>query len=251
MKRCKYHKWILSCIEGELNSFQQQEMDEHLKICNECQREYSETLAMHQLLLKTSVPEPPTAVVSRFNHEFEQRINQRTSGKRRFGIYLRQVMNRKQWVWRIAYAAVLVMIGIGIGRYYLPWTSPDSMDSISSKSYNPILTEYLIDSEILLLTLDNSSGEIRENSIDYDQQLAHSILLKSRRIQTIMEENTDKTFIQFVDQLEMICMELTNRDSKEIHSTFKDLKEIIQETGLIDETRRLQKRFDHSELSDI
>ena len=252
MNRCRYHDWILSLIDGDLDKSRERELTAHFEQCHDCKKAWVDTLAAHRKLCEISIPEPSQSVISDFKYELNHNLNRFQKKKNRLLDVWLQIKNSTQWLWRGAYATVLVLIGILIGRFWiLPHTVLEADRAVIQKSYNPLLNDYLIDSEILLLTLDNSSNQIPERSLNYDQHLAHSVLEKSRRLQPVLNENTDGHFIRFINQLEIICMELTNRDSQEIRATFKDLKAMIRETGLIEETRRLQQKLDDTKLPNI
>ncbi|MDZ7721577.1 MAG: zf-HC2 domain-containing protein [candidate division KSB1 bacterium] len=253
MNTCRYNQWILSYIDGTLNPGQEQEMRTHLESCRACQKIHSNILTAHRQLTESPHPKLPPSLISDFGRELNRQLSQRVPAHRPLRDTLKQIMNPKQWIRKTVYATALVVIGIFIGR---AWYAPDSLpqraeSDYSVQSYTPLVSEYLVESEILLLALDRSSVEMPEHVLSFDRQLARSVLDKSRRIQPVLQQETDKQFIRFVNQLEMICMELTNRDPQQIRTTFNELKAMIRETGLIDETHRLRDELGYSDIPNI
>jgi hypothetical protein len=111
------------------------------------------------------------------------------------------------------------------------------------------IADYMVKSELLLLTIaNNPTSEPSEADIYLNKDIAQNLLYKSAQVQRKARELDDKVIITFLTHLELVLLELSNREEQEIRSTFQDIKEMVNETDMLQKSRRLQQRLEKTLL---
>ena len=56
----------------------------------------------------------------------------------------------------------------------------------------------------------------------------------------------DDVVFTFLNHLEFVLLEISNRDDEEIRATFRDIKDMINDSGMVQKSRRLQHRLENT-----
>ena len=150
--------------------------------------------------------------------------------------------------WRFARALAILFIGVMIGRFFFV-PSQQTMNTAESqlsltKEDIQFIADYMVKSELLLLTIaNNPASEPSETDIFLNKDIAQNLLYKSAQVQRKARELDDKVIITFLNHLELVLLELSNREEQEIRAIFQDIKEMVNEADMLQKSRRLQQRL--------
>jgi len=254
MDNCEFEKYLVEYLAHELPEAKIIEIEKHLSICENCSNQLHEIQSVHQLLLKYERPLAPQKLVKQYRKKLKWMFAP-TSNFLRFKEWTSNLWNfffDPQPVWvRLVKATVLLLIGIFIGRLVDTGIKTDvstpAQAEILNITYSPVelrlMNEYFVISEMLLLSILNSSNDsdLVNTELLLNQEIAQKLLNKT----TYMHEKTrllqNESLNLFLNRLEFLLIEISNLDKQEITKSFQELRQTIEETKLLHETQRAQE----------
>jgi len=254
MKTCEYRKKLPDYLDHALPAVEKIEMEQHLAGCKSCARELEETHKIATLLQNYTRPEPSLEVLYSYHTRLEKLFPVHTFTERlreRFAEFWQRVFDLNPAVVRLAGSAILLVIGIFIGRllFYEPEKAliTDQPQDLVVLNLNAddlkMVADYFIKSEILLLAIKNTpDGEsLQPTELDFNQQLARDLLSSATQVQQKAALLNDRQISVFLNQIEFLLLQIANTDEQEIKNSFLQLRQTISERKLIDESENLQK----------
>lgn len=264
MKSCKFEKLLADYLQGELAAATRHELEVHLETCEHCAARLEELADIHHILSARLRPEPPKELVRDYNNYLRKYFPSKTSpsviiGKlgRRWNAFV----HSQQIAVRLAKGFALIIVGIFIGKYiFIPSVETPKVETVAqSPAYAitptdlKLMNDYFVKSEILLLAIENWQSNAKSDSTDllFDKNIAQNLLLHSQLIHQKAAQLYDSDLLSFLNRMEMLLLEISNVDNKELFQVFKEAKNIIKETNLLQSNKRFQNLFIHSELNNI
>ena len=256
MKKCNLQQFFVDYIDGSVDGETKKKIDLHLRECPECSRQLAGLRKTHQLLQSHHRPEPSLDLL----YQYQTQLEKLFSVKSRFKIireWLEETWYRIRDLnpagFRIATAAVLILIGIFIGRllFYNPASevlNTQQADLVVIKLQPEdlkLVNDFFVQSEILLLTVKNTSGQGGESSSELmlDKELAQDLLNKTLLIQEKAALLNNESLSVFLNQIEFLLLEISNTDDREIIDVFKQIREVMNAARLLYESKNFQQQL--------
>jgi hypothetical protein len=156
-------------------------------------------------------------------------------------------------VWRYLQFAAVLLLGIFLGRWMLQPGSTTTeaammmpqpllqIHDISSKDWQN-LQKFLLESEMVLLEIDNMPEKITYDTDLVNQQIqtSKSLLAMIPIAEQIGVQMNDIKFVRFLGRLEMLLYEVANLSEKDTASELNLIQSIIRDSGLLFECRQLR-----------
>ena len=259
MKNCTYEKYLAPLVTDELTAQEVKELQQHLLTCERCSTALTEIQAVDRLLKVRKRQPAPSHLYAAYTRELNRRFRREprwASVLRPFISWLGLLTQSRTPALRLARSFAVLLMGIFIGRLIflspqttMPLTETDTQaSSMLSQADLQQLSDYFVQSELLLLTIANTPVESRAAPDDFllDRDIAKSLLLKSTTMQRKANAIDDESIIIFLNHLEFILLELSNREDDQIQSTFLEIRDMVREAGLVQKSRKLQEKLLHS-----
>jgi len=252
MKTCDYEKYMLPYLYGELEEKQHRTVHDHLKECPHCRTLFDEVAEVHQLLTHRKRAKIPRNLYRTFVRQLREYFAPSSTYYRdKLQSALSFVFQSRSLTLRVARVMAVLAIGVIIGRF---WLSPKTMESTAPEQGQSLavqdvkmIHEYIVQSELFLLTIANSSVEqTRADDILLNKSIAEDLLAKSLTVQRKADRLDDEMILTFLTHLELILLDITNRDEQQVRSTFQEIRELVHEANMIQQSRRLQDRLQPS-----
>jgi hypothetical protein len=261
---CLFEKQIPDYLAGELQEKQLAEFEQHLSDCNYCSNELESLSAVHTALENYERPEPDKELVKAYKNELldlfpkESKIS---SWQKAFSNFWESAFAPRPVVLRFAQAAVILLFGIFLGRSLLREQPEGNValvpaqlaaTQVSSTINNKLLNDFFVESEILLLGLDNYSAvEIETEMVEINKEMAQRLLVQTSQLQQAANQFNDESVIGYLTKLELLLLELSNVDDANIIQAFTDVRNIVKETDLLQASKEAQDKMTQSILADI
>jgi len=149
---------------------------------------------------------------------------------------------------RIAEAAVVLMIGIFIGRATI-WKAETGQQITNGNSYvtthvsEMILNHYLQETEMILLDVVNTSPDEDDQVLLSLAQLAQygNLLQKTSLCRTEAQETDDEKLLSLIDDIELILLEICNIEQRTLTEKVNEIREQINESNLLFEIKNFTR----------
>jgi len=256
MKKCQFKNELDEYVEGSIDSKTRYELEHHLRECPACSQQLAGLQRVHRLLQNRQRPEPSLELLYNYQTSLEKYFPVKT----RFAIVKEWITTTWQNVQdyhpvglRIATAAALIIFGIFIGRliFYTPTNeilNNQQTDLVVIK-LDPedlkLVSDYFVQSEILLLAIKNApdEGSAIPSEFTLDKKLAQELLRKTLFIQEKAALLNNESLLTYLNQIEFLLLEISNTDDQEIISVFKQIRQVINATRLLYESKNFQQMF--------
>ena len=108
-----------------------------------------------------------------------------------------------------------------------------------------LVNDYFVKSEILLLTVKNTSenDDAFPSELILDKKLAQDLLNKTLLIQEKAALLNNESLSVFLNQIEFLLLEISNTDDREIIAVFKQIREVMNAARLLYESKNFQQQF--------
>ncbi len=154
---------------------------------------------------------------------------------------------------RLAEFAVVLLIGIFAGQWLLSpqpvfTPSPEAvyapsfqLRDVSSKEWQD-LKMFLLDSEMLLLEIDNIADNETPDSefLDMNAQTSKRLMRQMPMAEQVSVRMNDLLLVRYLSRLEMLLYEISNIEPDEADTALQMLKSMIRDSDLLIEARQLQ-----------
>ena len=237
---------------GEMSPEEQQQFEETLRLIetSDFGEDFSPIVAR---LKQHRFAEPPSHVMQAYRSNLADifPVTDKPAGTGRT-IRWGQVFSEKP-VWRYLQFAAVLLLGIFLGRWMLqPGTNTSEaamimpqpllqIHDISSKDWQN-LQQFLLESEMVLLEIDNMPEAVTHDSDLVKQQIqtSKSLLAMIPVAEQIGVQMNDIKFVRFLGRLEMLLYEVANLSEEDTASELNLIQSIIRDSGLLFECRQLQ-----------
>jgi anti-sigma factor RsiW len=270
MKRCRaWRKRIPEALYGELDLKTREKLDRHLAACERCSDLY---LRMAETVRKVSIRPAPDreaefwegywdSLERRMAHEKAKEERAEPAG---MALKARRAAGVPRWAYGAAGAAILLAIGIFIGRTFFPQpaelarstptiptvTPPVSQPEATTAAVEPPLavraSRYLKRSRVLILAVVNYDPRA-ENLYGLNlplQKKTSDELVKEAAILKKELRSSDRRLERLVSDLEMILLQIANLKSESDVSAVEIIKSGVESKDILfkinlSEVRRL------------
>lgn len=247
MKKCKKIKNMFDeSFSHELDEDQKKDLANHLGQCKQCNKEYQNMTILLSLLKEKRPKEPRPDFFDNYWANLQNRLAKEGHFKERPGFSLKNLFLNLQseykWVLRSAATLVLIVMGIFIGRIFLPSSGGPSYNSISSTT--PALSAHLIQntqdyidqSKVLLLALinfDPATDEFYALNLSRQQQISKELVHRTAFIKDGLKDLRQQRLLELIEDLEIILMQIANLGSDPDIADVKMISEGATRRGIL------------------
>ena len=226
MRVCKKHReHFIEALYGELDTNELKSLQQHLKICPKCRKEYNQMQNTIKQMESDNLPDPSKEFWDNYWTKLDDRmtkeniqIKNRAEQKNILSLHL----NIRSWTIRVLSAAAMLLIGIGIG--YLYFGNHDQMDQSTNKqipvkmtAYPEEAADYLERSKILLLGFINfDTDKIDPTTMDFSrqQQVAKSLIQQAAVLKDDLKGKGNQRILALIQELEIILLQISNYEKE-------------------------------------
>jgi len=221
-------------------------IESHLEECDACRDEFRAL----QLVLNTVDSAPVPERGAEYGSQVWQRIEKRVGrGPRRSFLHW--------WIWAPA-MAVLVIGAFLAGRLSYrpqraggPATATVSNQQIRERILMVAVGDHLERSQMVLAELSNAPEGKGKLDISDERQMAADLLDDNRLYRQTAASTGDKGVASVLDDLENVLMEIAHSPSEVSNQQLDDLRQQIQERGLLFKVRVLGSRVREQESQPV
>lgn len=253
MLTCQFEPLIIEYLSHSLPDSEKALFESHLRQCPSCSTQLNDLTGVHQLLLKRERPAPDAELVQRYENNLKARFKPESLFTR-ISAYPKKLLvsffEVRTIRFRLAPVIGVLILGIVIGRFFLPSSSPDSEritpPNIIVVSLQPtdlkMIQQYLLESEMLLLDIQNNEGNesFKASGAQIKQELAQRLLQRQSFIQEKAQLLNSPALSQFLVKLELLLLEVSNSDTSEIKEAFETIGNSIKENNLLYDVNKFQ-----------
>ncbi|MBN1465913.1 zf-HC2 domain-containing protein [candidate division KSB1 bacterium] len=252
MKSCQFEHLLLPYLQGELAKDDRLRLSSHLATCQNCRAVLADLKSVDSAMQHYRRAEAPRDLYASYVRQLETRFKPESplkSAWRWLQLAAQPILSPSP-SWRLARAAAILLVGVLLGRTLF---HPSQMATINPPAPQVMLTrddvqfiaDYVVQSELLLLTIANSAtDDPTDDDIYMNKDIARNLLFKTAQVQRKAVALQDDVIITFFNHLELVLLEISNRDDDEIRTTFRDIKNMILESDMVQKSRRLQHRLE-------
>jgi len=232
-------------FHGDLSPVEDLLLQKHLHTCPQCRQKIAADYKIHCQLRNRLRPTPLQPEVTAF-YEKTNRITGQEKFIKKLKFLSRSIVNRRSPLISIARVAVLLGLGILIGRAL--FTSPEQEILVQTDMPYAITRDvtkadmdyvyyYLVTSEIFLLEYYNQT---EQPTFYLDRELARKLLIKTFRVHEIGLRLNELRILRFVGRMEILLHEASNLKDDEVEDFLDTVRMVISETDLLREVSNLQ-----------
>ncbi|MBN1561033.1 hypothetical protein JW998_12340 [candidate division KSB1 bacterium] len=256
MKSCPFENLLLPYVQRELSKSDRFRLLSHLPTCQDCNQTLADLQTVDSSLRRHQREKAPHDLYVSYVEGLETRFRPEPFLKirwRQLTELAGKLFLSSSPSFRLARAFAILLVGVLLGRqlFYPSTTSKinafDSQQTATTLTKDDIqfIADYVVQSELLLLTIANSSADEPTDDLIYlNKDIAQTLLYKTAKVQRKAIALEDDVIIIFLNRLELVLLEISNRDDEEIRTTFRDIKNMIKESDMVQKSRRLQHRLE-------
>lgn len=229
-KKCK--EKIILHLYGELNEKENVELENHIKECPECARDFAYTKDVFKAL-DDAKEEAPNADWEKCWREIDSSVQVRSRKQKSFFLAPR-------WVYAAAALLFVFVLGALIGRFWF-FPAQESLlePGISQGSMNLALKEYIDDLKPILIEYSNyTTSNQGEETILMDKKIVRGLLIQNLLLKDLVAK-LNPSFIPLIEDLDIILKELSNMQTGD-RETPSLIKELIHEREILFKIEILQ-----------
>jgi hypothetical protein len=257
MKNCTFEKLLVPYLQDELDDQERSRISEHLSSCENCQYLLTDLQTVDAALMNYKRQAAPAELYSAYEKRLAQLFQPEPAWKtisRSLGAFVSSLFISTLPSFRVARAVAILVIGVFVGRFFfMPTPEPSIQQTVASsqtmlsKEDIQFISNYMVQSELLLLTIANTaSTEPTVDDIDFNKDIAQTLLYKTAQVQRKAEALDDDVIVTFLNHLELVLLEISNRDDSEIRDAFENIKDMVNEAEMVQKSRRLQRRLEQT-----
>ncbi len=249
MNTCEFEKYFDESIRGELDAQTDIEFQTHLQSCATCPDKLDEFYHIHHILKSRKRPKPAADLEISYHKSLKTSLLINAPAHK-ISAFLEKLVYTNSLRIRFAEVAVILVIGILIGGYFLtgeektrsiPILEPELYSQPVSKVDIEFMNYYLSASDIILLELMNSDNETGE--IILTREIAQKLLMKTFMVHEIALRMGEPEILRFLSLMEFILYDISNISPNEAEETMRSVRNLIKEKKLLEMVEDLQKRF--------
>jgi hypothetical protein len=225
--RCKkFRQKIVLYFYNELKDKEKTELESHIQECSRCAQEFAQTKKVFTILDETRKQDIPEADWEKNWDTIDSHIRQKPTTQKKYIPFPR-------WAYAGAALLFILVVGIFIGKFWLPSSGKFSGAPTVSQAYiEHTLKQHLEELKPILIEYANySASENERDTVVMDKRVAHSLLVQNLLLRNIVGDS-HPTLIQLLDDVDLVLKEIANlkKEDKQTPSLVKDLiheREII------------------------
>jgi len=237
--KCKTHReQIVLYLYGDLTDREKSELENHIKDCTECAADLAYTREVFQILDDTKVKSVPEADWDRCWSAINTDITDKAKKRER-----KKLFPFPGWVYAGASLILIFVLGITIGRFWLPSRSQttiadaagattDQQMGVTPEYVQQSLNDHFENLTPLLVEYANYTNEGNgKETVTLDKETLKNLLIQNYLLKKIVAES-DPSAQEILEDLDLVLREIKNqkRDDKSASSLIKDL---IQERDIL------------------
>lgn len=251
MNECKECKALFTeSFYDELNPDQRQFLEDHLETCKKCQSEYTEMTSTLEIMNKRIRPEPAQAFWDDFGKNVAERMEEgkaldvQTESRGRS--FIRALSFAPRWAFQATAAALLVIVGIFIGRtVFSPPVSeveyaqqPISMVSPPQSGVELIsrTQNYIERSKLILLAIINFDPQTEDPfalNIPYQKQVSKELVQEASFLKKGLADADQRRLQSLITDLEVILLQIANLESEHDLEAIEFVKDGVESRGIL------------------
>jgi metal-responsive CopG/Arc/MetJ family transcriptional regulator len=235
MNECRKSRLLFDdAFFGELSNPNKLFLDRHLESCPRCRAELNQNSLLLSVATKKNDHEPPPGFWDNYTANLHQRmLSERVLKEKK---RLEQPTHRftltslPNWALKGAAAAILLMVGIFIGRqYFAPDTLPapapgpthqnnEYLTANLTEQQNILLrtSRFLNRSRVILLAIENFDPETenaRVINLPYQKKISRVLLKEAIELKQDLLETRQRHLKELISEVEIILLQIANIDS--------------------------------------
>jgi len=249
MKTCDQHYRVVDYFFGELRGEEKQQFEQHLSQCEIC-RDHLDALAVtSRAVSRHQREQPEKALLKNYHRQLEDSFLDPAASRSLVAKILERFVWRPSIPLRLAEAAVLLLVGILIGKMTIwkPVPAPEPITqnetTLATQGELLMLKNYLQQTEMILLDVANldpvEDQKLIFNLIQstrYKYLLQKTLLLRDEASQLENHQLSD-----ILDQIELILLELYNMERNSYVETLSIIKRHLKNSHLLIEMKSLDE----------
>lgn len=259
-KECR--KRFVEALYDESDAGRRAELDAHLQSCAGCAAEYRRLEQTLRIMDMRVQPQPVSDYWSAYWDKLAEKLD--TGGASNPPLPAQREtppnvfrMSPRPWLYRMAAAAAVLIIGILIGRYFfnhggesprpVPFAGSGEA-ALQPTSLDTRTGEYFDKSKVLLLGLVNWDAETPEAAaLDFPryQRASRELLREARYLKAALEDSRQRRLRELVSDLEVVLLQIANLEAEDDLSALEMVRTGVDRRGILlkinlEEIRRAQ-----------
>jgi len=255
MKNCIFEKYLLPFMTHELTPEEYDKVSRHAAECAHCASILAEMQGVESLLHAYKRTKVPASLYAEYTRAIHLRFGRAPLWRRLLDAVrslATGVVRSGSPGYRLARSFAMLLLGVMIGRYFVlpPNYAPPVAEQYKLRA--PALTsadmqqlnDYFVQAEQLLLTVANTPETgLTDADLILNKDVAKRLLMQSTVMQRKAGALDDESITTFLNHLEFILLEISNRKDDKIHSVFQDIRDMVNEAGLVRKSMQLQEKM--------
>lgn len=250
MKSCPFEYLLVSYMHNELSADNRLDLEKHMSRCDHCRSRLADFADVDKLLHNYERESVSKVLFRIYKKQLAALYKRETLWENSLNILRRlsTLITSRRPALRVVRSFALLFIGILVGRYlffptHLPPVTSESLTALSKNDIQ-FISDYVVKSELLLLTIANSTAdEPSDDDIFFNKDIAKTLLYKTAQVQRKAHALDDQIIITFLTHLELVLLEISNREDEEIRSSFQEIRDMVNEANMLHKSRMLQRRL--------
>lgn len=236
----RFKRSLILDLYEELSDRDRRRLHAHLDRCASCRAELEATRAALD-----EVGRPPAGPAPEPDWEKSWRAVERGLEPPRRRTMLSRLPALPRWSYAAAGLAVLFILGIAVGRYWLPrGSAPEgafaSSDILAPAAIQDVLGRHFEDAEPLLASYANDESARRgAESVTIDREAAQALLVQNLLLKRALARNSPQ-LADLLDDLGLVLTEIANRKAHGPDAP-SGLKDVIDRRQVLTRVRRWDK----------
>lgn len=253
MTTCRHEKDLIRLIHEMSSTDEENRIKDHLASCETCRIKFQELKEIHSDLMERQRPRPSEAFIKSYRRKLMRKFLPETRAarmKRRLRLAVNALFYARPLSVRIAKTAAILLVGILIGRIvFHPAPKPEHpafMLLPVTPSDVKLMTDFLTESEIWLLAVVNipSAEELNTSDLRFNREIARKLLTKTSFMEVKETQLKSEPLAKFLNRLEILLLEIANTGDDRIVDVSGRIKQTIQSTTLLYDTRLLREMIE-------
>lgn len=246
MKTCDRQYLVVDYFFDELDKKQKNEFEKHLANCEICQNYLNAFSATAPIIKRQKRLLPEKELMNEYSQQLKANYYLPKKFSTTIKDFFESLIITPSIPIRIAEAAILILIGIFIGKEIIWKSQPVPVQQfVNSNGYGVsyvsdlIVKNYLQDTEMILLDVANIDPDEDEQVILSLSQLAQygSLLQKTSLCRSQAEATNNEKLVNLIDDIELILLELCNIEKKTLQEKVFEIRQQINESNLLFEIK--------------
>lgn len=237
MKTCRFKNKIIDYLYGELKGIELDEFKNHMDTCCYCSEFLHNFLYTKQLLSKKIRPQPQKSFLNYYHQKLKEIYHNDNIINRRLQKIIQNVIIRPSIAVRLAKIAVILILGIFIGKSLNRTEIPPRMVS-RNNAETRFLKNYLFETELLLLEISNCD---REQDLKFllSNNNCKTLLQKTLFLKEQAKKYNNIRLLDLLDRLEIILLESANMDDSDSAEQLNYVRKNIKDWHIFVELKQM------------